>query len=129
MQTGQPLIGKVQVAIGGKKKIVDAFERRAISLDQKRRDFAVHRIEQHDAVLVIGDEGAPVAMKFQPVGPAIVLGHKNENAFARYSENSPILDVDTPEIALSVERWSFEQGTHRRTERLARDPGVVLVGR
>ena len=56
MQPGQTLVGEVQVAVGCKEQIVDALEARAIRLAQKWRDSPAHRIEQHDADLVVGDE-------------------------------------------------------------------------
>ncbi len=96
MQAGQSLVSEVQVAIRSEEQIVDAFEARPLCIEQKRRDFPVDRIEQHDAVLVVGDEGAAVAMELQAVGPAVVLGDDVEDAIAGHLENAPVLDVDAP---------------------------------
>ena len=104
-----PLVGEIQIAVGGKREIVDALEVLAMVTRDERRDRAARGIEQHDAEFVIGDEDAAVLVNAQPVRLAVVLGDNLEPAVRRDAEDAAVRDIDHVQVAGAVERRSFEK--------------------
>ena len=69
VQAGLALVGEIDVAIGGDMQIVAAPERiRNCATRQHRLHPPCPRVEFHDAVPVVGDQDAPVAAIFSPLG-------------------------------------------------------------
>jgi hypothetical protein len=124
VQAREPLIGEVEVAVGAEEQVVHAFEALDVHALEVRRDFSVHGIEKHDAVLVIRDKDTSIAMELEPVRPTVVLGNQMKDAVARDLEHPPVLDVHAPEIALLSKDDSSRAMACRR---LSGDPFVSAV--
>ena len=62
VQAGLALVCEVEVAVAREDEIVDALEPFFVGSFQERRDRTRAGVEQHQAVPVVGNEDAPVAM-------------------------------------------------------------------
>ncbi len=105
------LIGEVAIAVLGEDQIVEPLEALAARPVDQRRHLAARRIEQHQALLVVGDEDAAVLVDLEPVGLAVVLGDDAELASRRHLHDLAVRDVDDVEVAGAVERWPFNRCT------------------
>src|ERR1700730_159343 len=122
VQSGQPLIRKIQVTVRREYEIVDGLQPLEAHALKKRRDRARIGVQHQDALFVIGDEYPAIAVNLEPVRLAVVLRDQRESALGVYPENTAPRNVDAVEIALAVERRAFEQGMSWQGARLMFEP-------
>src|SRR5262249_50312436 len=67
------------------------------------------RIEQHQAALVVGDEDPAALVYLEPVRPAVVLRRELPIPLGVNPEDAAERDVDTPQVAVAVERGALEK--------------------
>ncbi len=103
MQPGLPLIGKIDLAIGGDVQVVAALEGFGIPRRQYRLHLPRLRIELHNVVHIVGDKDSPIGADLQAVGPAVIFYHQRPFAVGRNPKDAPEWNIDDVEIALSVE--------------------------
>ena len=70
---GLPLVGEVEVAVGGEVQVVQALKALAEGGLEARLDLAAFRVQHQQSVLVVGDEDAPILVDLEAVRPAVVL--------------------------------------------------------
>src|SRR4051794_16221337 len=70
VQSGLPLVGEEDAAIGAKAEVVQPLEALASRRLQPRRDAAARRVDADQATLVVGDQQLAVRQYLQPVRPA-----------------------------------------------------------
>ena len=68
VQAGLALIGEIDVAIFGEMQVVAALEQLRVARGQHWQHLACAGIELHDSATVVGDENAPFASIFSPLG-------------------------------------------------------------
>ena len=128
VQTGETLIGEIEVAVARKEEVVDRLEALEIGAHQVGRHLAAQRIEQHDSVLVVGDEDAPVLMDLESIGqPSYSFAIENSPDFETRKDPA-VRNIDAPEIALAIEHGPLEQRSMMGAGRLGLDPVVAVIG-
>ena len=60
VKPGLALVGEVEIAVGSEEEVVRPLESRKVIAPQQRLDLAVLGIDDHDAVLAIGNEYASI---------------------------------------------------------------------
>ena len=122
LQPGLSLVGEIQVAVRGEQEIIRALEtlqRRAIEIGF---DFSGARIQHHDAVLVVGDEGAPVLVELETVRLAVVFRRDRHHTARRDLEDAAPGNIDHPKVAVAIERGTFQECRSRCSVHLNVDP-------
>src|SRR5688572_29898152 len=120
---GLALVGEVEVAVRGEVQIVEALEALAVGAAEQRLQLPRLRIEHQQPLLVAGDVGAPVLVKLEPVGPAVVLDDQLPILLRRDAENATEGNVHDPEVAVAVERGPFEEAFDLRALAVGIGPG------
>ncbi len=114
------LIGEIEVAVSGEDQVVEALEPLAPRPVEKDLDLAALRVEQHQPLLVVGDEDAAILVDLEAVGLAVPFRDDGELALRRHPQNLAVRDVDDIEIAGAVEGRVFEKAVARHPALLAR---------
>src|SRR5712692_6981663 len=70
---GLPLVGEVEVAVGGEVQVVQALKTLAEGGCEDRFQPGGLRVERQQSLLVICDEGTAILVELETVGPAVVL--------------------------------------------------------
>src|SRR5450830_114564 len=83
---------------------------RMIQHNRHRRSF---RIEREQAFSKVRNEDPAVAMNLQAIGLAIIFSEYTPFSRRRNLENSCVSEVDTEQIAVPIEGWSFEKRMQR----------------
>ena len=82
VQPALALVGQIKIAVAGEHQIVQPLEALAARPVEKRLDLPRPRVEQHQALLVVGDEDAAVLVDLEAVGLAVIFGDEGELAAA-----------------------------------------------
>ena len=97
------LIGEIHVVIGGEEQVIRTLETFAPTPANNWGEFAALRIQQEDAVVIIGDEYASILMNFKSVGFAVIFRDQRELTLRRDAKDTTVGNVDNIEIAVTVE--------------------------
>src|SRR5580704_3612683 len=128
-QIGLALVGEIEIAVLRENQVVQPFETLAPRPVEKGFDLAARRIEQHQPLLVVGDEDAAVLVDLEPVRLAVPFRDDREFAVARHPQYLAVRNIDDIEIAGAVEGGSFEKAVAGNAALLTRVlPGAQRIG-
>src|SRR5262249_47102995 len=116
---GLPLVGEVEVAVGGEVQVVQALKTLAEGGFEYWFQSCGLRVEHQQTLLVIRDEGTAILVELEAVRPAVVLHDEVPFLLRRDAEDAAERDVHDPEVALAIERRALEE---------AFDLGSLAVG-
>jgi hypothetical protein len=104
-----PLVGEVEVAVGGEVQVVESLKTLAVGGFEYRFQSGSLRVQCEQSLLVIRDEGASILVELEAVGPAIILHDEVPFFLRRDAEDPAEWDVHDPEVALAVERRALKE--------------------
>ena len=122
LQAALALVGEVEIAVRGEVQVVQTMEVLEAGPGEIGLDLAADRIDDHDAMPMIGHEQAAVPVDLQAVRLAVILGDDRELAGRIDPQDAAVGDVDAVEVAVAIEGRTLQERLHRPAAMLGLQP-------